>query len=120
MWKLTARTLLALVFASAVQFSGCARADPPQVRFDIAGQPAASGLNEFARQADIALIFSYDRVAGLQTQAVEGRHTVGEGLRRLLERTGMQYRQIGDDAYVVCPGESGCEGSGGEPAENFE
>ena len=32
--------------------------------FSIAAQPAASALNEFARQADITLVFSFDHVAG--------------------------------------------------------
>ncbi len=94
--------VLLLTLLCLLLLSGCTRADPSLVNFDVAAQPAASGLNEFARQADIALIFSYDGVAGLRTRALAGRHTVDDGLRHLLADTGLDYRRLGDGSYLVC------------------
>lgn len=80
----------------------CARADPPRTRFDIAAQPLASALNEFARQADVTLIFSYDAVSGARSQPLRGRFTVDEGLVRLLRGAPLSYRKARDGSYLVC------------------
>ncbi|MCD9032118.1 STN domain-containing protein [Luteimonas sp. Y-2-2-4F] len=72
------------------------------MRFDVPAQPAASALNAFAMQADIALIFSYDLVAGVRTPALRGRYTVDAGLARLLRGTGLAHRRAGAGAYLVC------------------
>jgi hypothetical protein len=90
--------------------TGCAHADAARKRFDIAAQPAAAALNEFARQADITLFFSYDLVATARTGALKGRYTVDDGLARLLTGTGFGYQQVGDDAFLICP-LSSCEPS---------
>ncbi|NZA27717.1 secretin and TonB N-terminal domain-containing protein [Luteimonas sp. SJ-92] len=89
--------MLALLAATA-----CVQADVARKRFEIARQPAAAGLNEFARQADITLIFSYDLVAGAQTRALKGEYSVGEGLRRLLVGTALDYQQLDDDIFSIC------------------
>lgn len=93
--------------------------------FDIPAQPAASALNEFAKQADITLIFSYDLVAGESTHRLQGRFTVDAGLTRLLTGTRLGYRRTADGPYLICPREScglrspgGTAGQGaGAPAE---
>lgn len=70
--------------------------------FDIPAQPAASALNEFAKQADITLIFSYDLVAGENTRRLKGGFSVDEGLTRLLAGTSLDYRQATDGTYLIC------------------
>lgn len=82
------------------------------MHFDIAAQPAASGLNEFARQADVTLIFSYDSVSGVTSRPLLGWFSVDEGLARLLHGTGLSYRKSSDGTYLVCP--SGACGSSGK------
>ncbi|HTB27325.1 MAG TPA: hypothetical protein VK715_00090, partial [Steroidobacteraceae bacterium] len=57
-----------------------AYADDAVRHFDIQSQAAASALNEFARQADITLVFSSALVAKHQTPAVHGDFTVIDGL----------------------------------------
>lgn len=91
-----ARMLLSLLLCA------CARPDPTYTHFDIAAQPAASGLNEFAQQADVTLIFSYDAVAGMRSQPLRGRFPVDEGLARLLQGTPLLYRRSSDGVYLVC------------------
>ncbi|WP_411833872.1 STN domain-containing protein [Pseudoxanthomonas mexicana] len=80
----------------------CARADSARVRFDIAAQPAALALNEFARQADATLIFSYDSVSNVRTRSLQGRYPVDEGIALLLRDTGLAYRKSSDGTYLIC------------------
>lgn len=81
----------------------CAQADPPLVRFDIPAQAAAPALNEFARQADVTLMFSYDSASGATANGLRGRYRVDEGLARLLDGTDLSYTKSGDGTYLVCP-----------------
>lgn len=92
-----ARVVLVLALLCA-----CARADPPRTRFDIAAQPVAAALNEFARQADVTLIFSYDAVSDARSQPLQGMFSVEEGLARLLHDTPLSYRKSYDGSYLVC------------------
>ncbi|MHC9083728.1 STN domain-containing protein [Luteimonas sp. RIT-PG2_3] len=94
--------LLGLVF-SLIAMSACVAADSQRKPFDIPAQPAASALNEFAKQADVALIFSYDLVAGEQARPLKGSFTVGDGLNRLLDGTPFGYLQTADGMYLICP-----------------
>lgn len=57
-----------------------------QVRFNLAEQPAVTGIPEFARQARIQIV-SPAGLSGLKTRSVSGDFTVEEGLRRLLSGT---------------------------------
>lgn len=83
--------------------SSCVVADANGKPFDIPAQPAAPALNEFAKQADVTLIFSYDLVAGERTQPLKGSFAVGDGLSRLLGGTPLGYRQSVDGMYLICP-----------------
>ncbi|MCC4595399.1 STN domain-containing protein [Xanthomonas campestris pv. phormiicola] len=91
--------LLALVVFGV---PACSRADPAKIQFDIPEQVAATALNEFARQADITLIFAYDVVDGIQTRPLQGTFTVDEGLSRLLGGTPLTYRRSHEGLYLVC------------------
>jgi iron complex outermembrane receptor protein len=57
--------------------------------FDVAAQPASSGIPAFARQAGVQILASGNLVAGKQTQQVKGSYSVEEGLRLLLDGTGL-------------------------------
>lgn len=59
-----------------------------QVRFDVAEQPAVTGIPEFARQAKLQIV-SPAGLDGLKTHAVNGRLAVEAGLRRLLRGTNL-------------------------------
>ena len=58
-----------------------ADADATLRHFDIQSQGAALGLKEFARQADISLVFSSTLVANRQTSGLRGDFTIVAGLR---------------------------------------
>jgi iron complex outermembrane receptor protein len=76
-------------------------ADPTLRHFDIQTQAAASALNEFARQADITLVFSSALVDKHQTIGIKGDFTVLEGLRRLLDGSGLSFTQVSATTIAI-------------------
>ncbi len=82
--------------------AACSPADSTDIRFDIPDQQVGPALNEFARQADITLIFSYELVEGDRTRALKGRYTVDRGLTGLLEGTRLAYRRGVGGTYLIC------------------
>jgi len=78
-----------------------AYADNPLRHFDIQTQTAATALNEFARQADITLVFSSALVANHQTAGIRGDFTVTDGLKKLLDGTGLSFQQISATTIAI-------------------
>jgi len=76
-------------------------ADAALRHFDIQTQATASALNEFARQADITLVFSSALVAKHQTPGLKGDFTVLEGLRKLLDGTGLSFTQVSATTIAI-------------------
>lgn len=115
------RVVLASLLAIAALPAGCSEQATLR-RFDVPRQPAAAGLNEFARQADITLVFSYDLVAHAVTGELRGRYSINQGLALLLTGTGLGYQQVGQGVFTVCghiscsPDKSG--GGNSRPMEN--
>jgi hypothetical protein len=81
-----------------------AHADGALRHFDIQAQGAASALNEFARQADITLVFSSELVERHLTPAVRGDFTVIDGLKRLLDGTGLSFNQVSVSTIAISVG----------------
>ena len=79
----------------------CAHADATLRHFDIQSQAAALALKEFARQADISLVFSPTVVANRQASAIHGDFTVADGLRRLLDGTGLSFKQVSASTIAI-------------------
>lgn len=75
--------------------------DASRHNFDIPRQSAATGLNEFARQADITLVFSSKLVSDTTINAVEGNYAVSDALRLLLEGTPLSYQQVSDSTVAI-------------------
>lgn len=111
------RAFLLLAWAlSPLTVTACAQTDADAKWFDISAQPVGPALNEFAKQADITLIFSYDLVADDRTPALKGRYAVNHGLSMLLEGTQLAYQQGVDGTYLICSQES-CGPTSGLPQE---
>jgi outer membrane receptor protein involved in Fe transport len=96
------RQLAVLIRCLALTMLGAqAFADPTLRHFDIQTQATASALNEFARQADITLVFSSALVDKHQTTGIKGDFTVLEGLRRLLDGTGLSFTQVSATTIAI-------------------
>ncbi len=80
-----------------------ALADMALRHFEIQTQSTASALNEFARQANITLVFSTTLVAKHQTGGVRGDFTVLDGLKKLLEGSGLTFTQVSETTIAISP-----------------
>jgi outer membrane receptor protein involved in Fe transport len=96
------RQVAVLIRCVAVAMIGSqALADTALRHFDIQAQATALALNEFARQADITLVFSSTLVAKRQTAGLRGDFTILEGLKKLLEGSGLSFKQVSATTIAI-------------------
>ncbi|MDE2449742.1 MAG: TonB-dependent receptor, partial [Gammaproteobacteria bacterium] len=82
--------------------------------FDIPAQPLGAALDEFARQADVTLLFSSGLVANAATAGVRGELPVTAALGHLLGGTGLDFRQVSPSAIAIVASAGG-NTAGGSP-----
>jgi len=80
-----------------------ARASSEARRFDIAAQPLASALVEFADSTGMAALVDAEVAGGKRSTAVHGRLLPQDALRILLAGTGLSFRRAGATAFTVGP-----------------
>ena len=78
-----------------------ARAADVERHFDIPAQPLGTALDEFARQADVTLLFSSSLIGRARTAGVQGELAVTTALGRLLGGTGLAFRQVSPSAIAI-------------------
>ena len=83
---------------------GAARAET--FTFDIPAQPVQTAMALFARQSGVQILFPYDRVRGLRTQAVNGRMTAEIALSHMIAGTGLKIARSGDGVLALAAGTS--------------
>lgn len=86
------------VSAIAVMSAPAAYAETARA-FDIAPQPAASAVQDFARQSGLQILASGDDLEGLRTNAVKGTFTPHAALKNLISGTGLTIKS--NDGRVV-------------------
>ncbi len=69
--------------------------------FNIPAEQLGPALDEFARQADVTLLFSSTLVAHTSTGGVQGELAVTAALGRLLGGTGLSFRQVSSSAIAI-------------------
>jgi outer membrane cobalamin receptor len=107
--------LLVRCLALAI-FGVQAYADTTVRHFDIQAQAAAAALNEFARQANITLVFSSTLVARHQVPAIRGDFTVIDALKKLLDGSGLSFKQVSDTTIAIDAANE--PGATGDPPNN--
>jgi outer membrane receptor protein involved in Fe transport len=96
------RQLAVLIRCVALTMLGAqAFADPTLRHFDIQTQATGSALNEFARQADITLVFASALVDKHQMVGIKGDFTVLDALRKLLDGTGLSFTQVSATTIAI-------------------
>jgi iron complex outermembrane receptor protein len=95
------RSALRNALIVAMAMSGAAQAAEDKKPFDIAAQPAATALNQFAEQADITLVFPQAQVVDIRTGPLRGDYSVAEGLARMLAGTRLTYQQTGERTIAI-------------------
>jgi hypothetical protein len=96
----TAAVLLLGALALGVAALPAWAADVPR-HFDIPAEPLGPALDEFARQANVTLLFSSTLVARVHTDGVSGQLAVTAALGRLLGGTGLAFRQVSPAAIAI-------------------
>lgn len=103
-----------LLAATAIVCTAAASPAQAQTRsFNVPAQGADSGVSAFARQADIQLLISARDARGKRTNEVRGNFSVADGLRRLLDGTGLRAQATGAQTYSVVPTEAAAEAAEG-------
>jgi len=98
------RAAAGLLLASLLAFAPAVFAQSRLHSFDIQEQPAATGLNEFARQADVTLVFSYEGVSHARTRAVRGEYSLDTALTQLLAGTGLSFERVAEKTIAIGDG----------------
>lgn len=80
-----------------------ATAQAQSADFDIEAQTAAKALNQFARQADVSVVYAYDDVQDVTTNALKGTFDTDEGLERLVRNTGLVVLEGENGSFGVRP-----------------
>ena len=89
-------------------------ADVPR-HFDIPAEPLGTALDEFARQADVTLLFSSTLVAHTRTGGVLGNLAVTTALGQLLGGTGLSFRQVSPSAIAITESASSAAAASAPP-----
>lgn len=93
-----ALAILALLLTSTAP-ANAASGGPERKSFLIEAQPLTTALSEFARQADLQILFRPDAVAGFTSERIVGTYSVAATLERLLLGTGLRFEYL--DAHTV-------------------
>src|SRR5262245_42438374 len=77
--------------------------------FDIAAQPAKAALDLFIAQSNCQVLFGFDEVRSVNTNAVKGDYSPTEAMKLLLANTGLGFRTQTADRFIVSrsPAKSG-------------
>lgn len=94
-------TALAAVWLVSAVWSVSAQAADRTFAFHIPAEDTARALNDFARQADIQIMFPYDVAASHQTPAISGQFTRAEVLTRLLNGTGLEVAEQSESSITL-------------------
>ena len=99
-------SLLALCLLSALAVAAppdalAATDDGKVYVLDIPAGTLGQGLSAFVRQTGLAVRYDADAVQGLRTKGVRGERTAGEGLRELLDETGLEAAPSGDGEWAL-------------------
>ncbi len=100
-------SLLRVVLAAGVLSASTALAETRP--FDVPTQSAATGIPEFARQANVQILASEAVIRGKRTNAVQGLYSIDEALKKLLDGMGLRIEVMNDDTIVVRPAAVGVE-----------
>jgi iron complex outermembrane recepter protein len=69
--------------------------------FNIPSGDASTTITEFARQADVAVVFSYDLAVGRRTHAIQGALEVDSALKQLLTDSGLTARREANGQLII-------------------
>jgi iron complex outermembrane receptor protein len=100
------RRHISAAFVSSVALCAIAITSPAYAQnrpFDVKAQPAATGIPELARQADIQILVSESATRGIRIKAVRGIMTIEQALRRATSGTGLHASSSDGRTFTLAP-----------------
>lgn len=76
-------------------------AQAADIQLDLPEQELKSALVQLSKRADVQLLYSADLVEGLKSSPLQGDYTVEAALDRLLEGTGLAWRQATERTLLI-------------------
>ncbi|QXI27627.1 TonB-dependent Fe(3+) dicitrate receptor FecA [Pseudomonas vanderleydeniana] len=99
-----ARALRYLLLGASLSLGSLARAEEAPTRhYQIAPTSLENALNQFGRQAGVLVSFGSQVTGDLQSHGLKGDYSPAAGLAALLEGTGLQARDEGNNAFSLQP-----------------
>jgi len=95
---------IGVVFITCMAFMTPALAANKDVVFSIPAQSLDRALTVFAEQSDWQLFYSAELVEGLTSQGLSGVHHREEGLKHLLDGTGLHFRMTDPQTVTLAKG----------------
>jgi len=89
------------LLASAAAIAFPAAAAERATDFHIAAQPMQGALNALSEQSGVRLLYPFDQVAGLQSQAVSGRMSTRQALEKIIARAPLRIAMIQDGLIAL-------------------
>lgn len=79
-----------------------------EVDYEISAGPLSDTLNQFAQHAGIAITFSSIDVKGIKTKGLQGKYSIPQALKKLLEGSNLTYKQ-NNSAFIIIPNNQNAE-----------
>lgn len=105
--RIPGSALLCMLLLTCVSHAAVAGKKP----FRIEAQDATITLTEFARQAGVQILFGYEHVKGVTTNAIDGEYEPLDAIRLLVQGTGLQVSERRAGVLFVAPVKAGASGS---------
>ncbi|MEN5144237.1 TonB-dependent siderophore receptor [Pseudomonas juntendi] len=98
----------ALAFSLSGSLLAATSVHADAVSYSIPAGSLANALNQFASASGVTVSFSSEEIAGLRSEGLRGNYDLQQGFAQLLEGSGLQVQQVGDNRYsVVRPSQHG-------------
>ena len=98
--KLLLISLTSIALVASAASASAPTATAPTISFNIPRQPADDALPVFGKQADITVIYPFDRVANHSTNRLTGTYTVTSAVAILLKDTGL-FAHFNSEGHLV-------------------
>lgn len=79
----------------------CAAGEEGNVVFDVPATDASTAINEISKQSNTPVIFSFDKVKNIQTNQLNGQHSIQEALEIILLGTGLKAKITAREVITI-------------------
>ena len=115
-----ARTLRCLLLGTSLSLAHLPQvlaAEAMVKTYQIAPASLEAALNQFGRQAGVLISFGSQVTGNVQSAGLNGTYTTEQALAALLQGSGLQAQEVGENAYSLVPAPVAAPAAGSGPVE---